>query len=382
MRSHPSLVQVVLQALENERCLDLRYRQLNPELVGADRLPNYKVMKQVALRRRFGALYPLFILLAQWAMPLLSGAQWVAGLLRSLRGRSPDKRIHAIATAPANRVIIEAGLKAAGIGPGSDANVHCAASLAAALGWRAVLCAIGDHIALLVRVLALPRGIRGDTLLHTRDGFSLLLLARFARTFPDHVFATDDHYQRWAFVLSHCSANLVLVQHGYLDRHIKFAHPFGALKVVCIRDESFAGDFLAYYVTEQLVVFSSLHALVPVGGRDDALFLASSFPSIDQEIALLRLLSGRLAAPVIVKFHPSHSYDDRKALLAELASHTCSPSDYPQCQVFVSFNSFMEYDYRALGKATVAIARCDDVAAAADAVVAAMAAPPRPISPD
>lgn len=375
-RTRLDFTALILAALENERCLDLRYRDLNPHLGLDRRVPNYKVMKQVALRGRFGVAYPFLIALATCAIPLLAPCQWVLGMFWSVRRRLPDAAVHAVVTAPANMRLITAGLDAAGVASPVNADTADLKALCSALGWRAVLSASGDHARLLWRIVAARPGQRQDLLLHARDAFTLLLLARFADARPQDIFVTDDHYQRWAFLLSHCSAQLMVVQHGFLDRGISFAHQFGHAQHVCIRDDSFRRDFTAYYGLGQFVLFGLPLVLLRLPDCDDAVFLASSFPSVDQEIALIRRVKSLLAVPVIVKFHPSHAYDGRKAELAQLASHVCEPGDYPDCRVFVSYGSFMEYDYRASGKATVAIGRSRDMDAAADAVIHALTAGP------
>jgi hypothetical protein len=59
--------------------------------------------------------------------------------------------------------------------------------------------------------------------------------------------------------------------------------------------------------------------------------------------------------------------------LAALAELICNSTDYPDCKVFISNNSFMEYDYQSAGKKTFAISSFGDVGAAIDAVTSWLA---------
>lgn len=364
----------VLRAIENERCLDLHYRATRPDLRDDKGVPNYKVMKQLALRNRLKFMYPVFIGLAPVFAPILALFQWMqAILLCSIQGRTDDRNVlHIIPTTPVNIDLIRLVVcnEPALNGRHIDQDCLFLTRLSRELGLRTVLHCVGSHIRLIHLILKMDRFTRRDLLLHARDAFVLIMLTRYARDRPNHVFATDDHYQRWGFLLSWSCTDFRIVQHGFLDSNIRFPHSFGNLHTVYVRDPSFVPIFARYYKILESKIFSPIGKMTTNPFTGTGLFLASSFPSIDQEIALVELLKAHWDLPVIVKFHPAHTYDDRRGQLAALASHVCSDEDRPACLIFVSYNSFMEFDYKAAGIPTFSIASFSGVAETAEAIFA------------
>jgi hypothetical protein len=365
-----SLWRTVHQALENERCLDLRYRSTSTSLTAADAIPNYKVMKQLALRNRLGPAYRPFIALATMLVPALAATQWLRALFAAFLGARSAETLHVIATTPANTRLIDAALNTE---PAlqlrsRDYDILALHRLGRELGLRDVVVCIVSHGRLLGHILRNGRGRRTDLILHSRDAFVLIMLARYSQLRPTHCFATDDHYQRWAFVLSHCCRDLRLVQHGFLDPAIGFPHPFGRAHAVYVRDALFSPMFAAYFQVLASRLFSPASTFAPNAYAERALFLASSFPSIDEEIELLRQIRAHGNIPVIVKFHPAHAYDSRKQRLAELATWVCA-DDRPACRAFVSHNSFMEFDYKIAGIRTFSMLRSGGATLAARAII-------------
>jgi hypothetical protein len=363
--------QRLLQSLQNERCIDLRYRELNPTLAGDPGLPNYKIMKQVALRRRLGRLYSPTIKIARLLMPVYSVTQCGAALLASLvKSRTSTANGHVIATVPSNIPLIRRAIggNSGFTGVTFDDDLLDLRTLAASLGMAGVLRSFLSYCRLLHQILLGRPEERSDLLLHSRDAFPLIMLCHYMDSHQEHWFATECHYQRWSFLLSHSAAKWVLVQHGFLDPDICLANACGPLPLLFGRDDCFFDQFGRFYRVGRYITFTPVERLEHNEFAATALFLASSFPSIDAEIALLRTIRAHVDVPVLVKFHPAHAYDDRKRELAELANLVCSATDYPDCSVFVSNNSFMEYDYQFLGKKTFAISRFDSVDSAAAAI--------------
>lgn len=367
------LSHAVLQALDNERQLDLQFRQAFTEL-GHDRsVPNYKVMKQLALRQRLGRLYALLIAVAPWAVSVLALLQWPIVLGRTVFGRvrPRDNALYIWATAPSNVGLIDAALAQCATVPNPTLERHLLTSqlLREAIGVRDFLSCVMAHARLLVHIMRCDAERRTDLLLHARDAVDLLLLIRFAQRHPHSRFATEDHYQRWAFLLSHHSQDLHIIQHGFITPDIPFPNPFGAAKMVYLRDLMFQSSFANYYRVGTFVTFSPPTRLHAHPLSDQAVFLASSYPSIDAEILLVTSIKAQRQVPIFVKFHPSHVYDARKNLLADLADHVCADTDVPACRLFVSNNSFMEFDYQGSGIVTFSIARAGGPEAAAQAIV-------------
>lgn len=351
----------IFQAIENERSLDLRYRATLTNLRDDDPVPNYKVMKQLALRGRLGLLYRPFIVFALFLTPMLAVLQWLLAILIAAAqlGKTSGATLHIVPTTPTNIGLIESALSVEPLLKARqwDHDSLAFGRLSRELGLRGVLLCIASHVKLIRNILRTDHRRRTDLLLHSRDSFVLLMLVGYVQRHPTHAFVTDDHYQRWAFLLSHYCGDFRIAQHGFLDPNIRFPHVFGIVQIVYVRDPIFVSEFTKYYRIHESRVFSPIKHFTPNPYSETGLFLASSFPSIDEEIDLVRLVKAQRDVPVIVKFHPAHSYDGRKLQLSTLASHVCADEDHPRCQIFVSHSSFMEFDYGACGIPTFSIAR-------------------------
>lgn len=360
-------------ALENERELDMLYRATKTKLPPYGPVPNYKVMKQLALQVQLSWLYPCFIAIAPLAILLMIPFQWLLLLIGATAYRRKavmERACRVLSTTVENREIINAAID-------SDPRIANLAryiislnliSLGAELGLSRCASVIRGHLALLCDVISHPAVMRRDLLLHSRDALALLGLIKLAAQ-PEYVFVTDCHYQRWSFVLSHTAQDLRIVQHGFLDEELLLPNAGGNVSTLYLYDALFRASFERYYAINEHRLFSRkvLFARTPLSS--DALFLASSFPSIDEEINLLESLKKSYCdVPIIVKFHPAHRYDARREKLAAYANLVYDGSCYPACRIFVSHASFMEFEYRRHGFATVSIARCKSVAAAVDEI--------------
>ena len=363
----------VLAALENERCLDLRYKEQMADNSATAGLPNYKVMKQIALRSRLGVLYGPFIGIALIWIPVQSVWQWLLAILVSIFGphRTFEAHCHVVPTTPTNIDLIKSAISRSTDISGEYFDVVQPSALSTRIRPSGVVRCIIAHIQLLVHILRREQGKRIDLILHSRDAFALSMLTWYARMQETHSFVSDDHYQRWAYLLSHNSHHFSIVQHGFLDVAIQFKNRFGALRHLHVRDKSFVTCFEQYFEVHGWSLFSPPRSL-DSRACGDAIFLASSFPSIDAEIELIRALKKQCNVPILVKFHPSHQYDDRRRVLASLASAVITEEKYPACKVFVSYNSFMEFDYRALQISTVSIARAGGASEAAAAIMTSL----------
>jgi hypothetical protein len=361
----------VLGALENERSLDLQFRANSTSLRDDEKVPNYKVMKQLALRNRLGVLYRPFILVGLVMIPAAAVVDWVYALLASLLPADPRQAtLHIVATTPVNIGLIESALSTE---PGFrdqrvDHDLLSRRRLSAEIGlWNVAFCIV-SHVRLFLHILRFGAERRIDLIFHSRDALVLLMLACYARSRPDHRFATEDHYQRWAYLLSQHSPNLSVVQHGALDPNIPFVHDFGAIRTLYLRDQRSRADFEKYYRVGEGKLFSPVRTFKKNPFSEFGIFLASSFPYIDAEIEMVRMIKARHNIPVILKFHPAHHYDQRKQVLSALADYICADDEHPACRLFVSHNSFMENDYVACGVPTISMERLGGAAASAQAI--------------
>lgn len=360
--------QVVFYALENERQLDLRYKEtFFPQC----RFVNYKVMKQVALRHRFGILVTPLLASVALTVPFLAAVNWGKAFILSFRvGRAAASAgtMWLVPTTPTNTALIRDAI--------SSETLDCeillindmVRLLAPRLGPRALLRVAWDLIRIMRKSIS-SSGCRVEMLLHSRDALNLLLLAKFARLQYGDVFVTDDHYQRWAYVLSHNAVRFYLVQHGVLDHLICFPHRYGRISKAYVRDQDSINTFRNYY---QSVVDAKIYTpVVPLVSNpfsSQGVFLASSFPSLQEEIEVARELKQYGFIPIIVKLHPVHKYDKRVDSLLFLADYICQPNESPACKFFVSHSSSMELIYQSHGIPTVSIKRAGGPSLAAKAI--------------
>lgn len=368
----PALWRLVADALENERALDIRYR-LTCTGLSNGAIPNFKVMKQLALQAKCGRLYPFIVCIAPIVVLLVAPFQWfllLFGAVFNQKRVSSEKSCRVFATTPGNCAIINAALDA---DPGLATLprypvLFDSRLMGAGIGFFNSVFVIYSHLRWLLYALTQPSRARVDLLLHGYDSLALLGLAILARK-TKHIFVTDDHYQRWAHVLSYAAADFRIVQHGFLDDELVLPHNGGNVNCLYLRDELFSTSFSRYYNVMSERLFSPAANFVETPFSDVALLLASSFPSIDEEIRLLNVIrASAYPVPIIVKFHPAHHYDARRDQLAALATMVYEGGGNPACRIFVSYQSFMEFDYRRHGINTVSIARCGCVEAAADEI--------------
>lgn len=349
----------VLRALQNERCLDVYFRRKFDGIPNIDKLPNYKVLKLGALYERFSWFYGVVVTCAMLLIPVLTVLRWLEALVFSMAFRkNEDTHVDfVISTSKATTAVIRSALP--NLVKADDDSLLSIRRVSSLIGFWASFISLGYCAKLYYLIGRAHPGQRKDLILHSRDALLLVMLTQYALMRPHVRFITDDHYQRWAYLLSKHSKRLVVVQHGFINSDITFENSFGTIDTLYIRDPSFAPFFLAYFTVNKIKLFSVDIVLFPAPGNisKNLVLLASSFPAIDKEIELLNAISSNDNIQIVVKFHPNHVYDSRKERLRNLASYICRDNEYPKCRVFISYNSFLEYDYRAKGIQTFSILR-------------------------
>ena len=351
---------LVYNALTNERAIDLHFItkiSKDPNMTG---LPPYKAIKLVQWRKRFGLLFWPAVAFAAAATPFLVAASWVKVLMGHKEPAGCRLTGYVgVTKSPAGQALIRRGIDSVGSGE-IEVLPGTAQDLAARLTRAQVLRCAFDSLGVIDRILVEGPG-RIEMLLHARDAFELTLLAEVARENPEATFVTDSHYQRQAYILSHRAGHFWIVQHGYLYADIDMPEQFGVVERLICRDEMFVPMFEAYYKIQNTSLLVSAVTLRPNQWSQNSLLVASSSVSIDLEIAFLQALRERSDIPVIVKLHPLHVYDERAETLTAFAVHVAAPDEFPDCRLLVTFNSFMEFDYRAIGKKTISIERAGSV---------------------
>ncbi len=347
---------LVLHALRNE--LDLDKRDREKFSIGVAYF-DYKVLKQVALRKRLGFLTSGFLWLIAVSIPafLISKAA-----LLCFFPLLPAKRVAfcraawAVPSTSTNEILVRSAVAKLGAGEPKVINPNkIFVGVGPLMRQRDRLFVICDVVRLLHRILSLNSD-RISLFLHARDAIELLILVKFAKSRESDLFVTDCHYQRWSFVLSHAAQRISLVQHGRLDPDIPFRYRGGSVCKALVRDKDSADVFRRYYEKiGEFMVHSPYEVLEANRHGANAVFLASSFPSLDLEISFLIALRAVSTCPVIIKLHPVHRYDSRKADLISVADYVCRPDENPDCGVFVSHSSSMELLYGHWGIPTVSL---------------------------
>ncbi|WP_139199615.1 MULTISPECIES: hypothetical protein [unclassified Pseudomonas] len=191
-----------------------------------------------------------------------------------------------------------------------------------------------------------------DLSLHLRDLFSISCFAIFVVQLDAHGKRpiTDSNLQRWDFIISHLASRASLIQHAFIHGDIDFEVPFGRLSRLYVFDPIFVDMFARYFTIEEIGKVSPKINMSSCSSSKPTLFLASSEPYLDVEIEFLRFVRVHLDCHVLVKLHPKHIYGDAVNILLGLADEVVGRSDFPDSDYMASYDSFLGYEYRSLGK--------------------------------
>ena len=190
-------------------------------------------------------------------------------------------------------------------------------------------------------------------LLNYKDLLKLYLLSVYIIDNPKVEVITEDHYQRFAFIGSNleCS-NFVVVQHGYIDDSIKFPSKFGKIDNLMLRDIQFLKSFEIYFkvINYNILLRNTASIFSPKNLRASC-FLASSSPFIDSEIKFAQFFKNKFDVILIVKKHPRHTYNYEKikVLLNFADEEWVDDFHFPNSSIFISHESFLEFDYKSAG---------------------------------
>jgi len=348
MKSPSNYSVFLFQALENEVAIDERVRALLFPGPSYKSLPNCKLIKQVALKNKLKLLYWPLICCSLLAIPFINLSLSIFSFFK-IKKRSiiQEKSVYAFATS--SKSLISNAIKASNTIDNStnvDFDFFSIHRLASELKWNELFIALRACLYLYILIGKQPFKRAIDLTLHSLDSFKLILLILFIEKKDKDIFVTDDHYQRWAYLISHHTKSFFLVQHGFLDTDISFKNKYGHIRHLLVSDLTFLPQFEKYYRIENYEVFSINLELTKIDISETALLLASSYPFIDEEIEFLRKLTLVCKIPIIIKLHPSHHYDERKDILLSYASRISENHENFLCKHFVSYNSFLQYGYK------------------------------------
>jgi hypothetical protein len=191
-----------------------------------------------------------------------------------------------------------------------------------------------------------------DLSLHLRDLISISCFAVFVAQLDTHGKRpiTDSNLQRWDFIVSHLAPCASLIQHAFIHADIDFEAPFGRLGRLYVFDPLFVEVFARYFTIEQVGKVAPKINMSSCSSSKPTLFLASSEPYLDIEIDFLRFVRTHLDYHVLVKLHPKHIYGNAVNTLLGMADEVVGRSDFPDSDYMASYDSFLGYEYKSLGK--------------------------------
>lgn len=194
-----------------------------------------------------------------------------------------------------------------------------------------------------------------ELVLHSLDLVSVVafvvILNKFNKSKKNIYF--DQHIQRWAFLISHIidSNKANLVQHGFLDASVSFTHAFGSINSASIVSNDFKSEFEKIY---SIGSFKLLNTNLPIkyvepSNKNITIFLASQPNSIELETIFIELCI-RKNINCLIKLHPKYNYASAFHRFKNFSViKFIKPDVFPDCDVMVSYNSFLGYEYRSLG---------------------------------
>ena len=192
--------------------------------------------------------------------------------------------------------------------------------------------------------------------LNYTDILKLYLISVYIIDNPKVIVVTEDHYQRFAFIVSNleCS-NFVIVQHGYIDNSIKFPSKFGKVDNLMLRDVRFLKSFEVYYKVNNFSILArNTSSIFSSENFRASCFLASSSPFIDSEIKFAQFFKNKFNIRLIVKQHPRHVYNREKLkiLLSFADKKWVDGVIFPNSYLFISHGSFLEFEYKSAASLT------------------------------
>lgn len=356
-----SLARIIFESYVNEVCLDraLKQKFLGGEK-GADALPQYKVMPLFSLWRRHGNKLLLILwMLRKTLVPLLAIAA-LCNLALALWAVLPSQR-KSVAELPDSVCL-----------PNSNHvklfdylfdDFAQNASFRCKRPWAMLpYLSVTDYIRAMFivwKVLAAilsyggNQGVRRrDLIFHAIDLLPLTWFSLFVEklSWAKRGIVTDCNLQRWDYISTRLSERCSVIQHAYIHGDIEFIYPFGGVDCLYVFDPEFEAVFSRYYKFHRSAIIRPKLNLQQVGEGRSVLFLASSAPYVQFEIDFLQRVKNNLDFFVVVKLHPRHVYEASVTQLTALADRVLDAACFPECEYMVSYDSFLGYEYKALGR--------------------------------
>lgn len=347
--SNYRLAEILFQSLENEEILDTQVARRYFSKNELRDLPNFKQLKLVPLKRRFGSLFMVLLNFVSFLVPLKSYFELIVWLIvrclvprrKPIKGDCVYVAFFELHIPLLKRVLCkEEKLDLEGL---RRRDIIC----------RLPISDLTDALRTVTMVFRMVRNCsaerRRDLRLQAWNICGLILVALYARRFSDMPIVTSSMLQRWAYVIGHTAEQAWMIQHGFMHVDMPFAHSFSNVDRIYAYSEEQFRNYQSYYGAADFRLITSDIELENVNGSKNALFLGSSAPHLEEEIKLLRALKPDLAVPLAIKLHPRHVYDERAEVLLSLADIVIPAASNPDCRVFLSHSSFYGLMYERCG---------------------------------
>jgi len=359
------LSKLVFESYVNEVCLDyaLKEKFLSSEKIG-NSFPIYKVIKMYPLLKRYGLSMQVFLWLSKFLIvPVVFCLSFLNIIFALLFFISPLRRD--ISALPEEVLFSnDNNFKLFRyLYDDFDERVHfvCKRQISGLryLSARDFLVSFYVVINVLYKIILFENTEevrRGDLVFHVIDLLTIVWFSVFSYKLvveEGRNIITDCNLQRWSYVLTHLSSQCSVIQHAYIHEDIKFNYPFGNIRCLYVFDSKFKDIFSVYYNVVSIkkirpnILLDEFESLKPL------LFLASSAPYIDSELSFLKSIRKSHDYFIVLKLHPRHVYDSKVLELKALSDRVVGSNVFPNSEYMVSYDSFLGYEYKAMGKKVV-----------------------------
>lgn len=190
--------------------------------------------------------------------------------------------------------------------------------------------------------------------LHLNDVFKLEAYKTFLSKIDpyDNNIIIHDHYDRWAYISSKTVnlSKLHLIQHGFIEKNIPFKYKQGKVDVLYLYDDSFYSIFSQYFSKIMFVEKANINfTLTDLKTSKKTIFIASSLPYVNFELAFIRLLIDINKIEIFVKIHPAYDYKSKFNMCRDKITFV-DKQIFPNADITITYNSFLGYEYKLLGK--------------------------------
>jgi len=344
-----TFTKLMCQALENERTIDniVAHQYLKPNEISA--IPEFKQLKLSPLKKRLGiAFHPalFFVVLLVWPKLVLEFLLYCVVKVFTRTSESNRNGLIYFAFLETREDLLQQVLNRdegyAISGLTKRQTIGCVSFAQLFAGFRIVL-------GLAAAISERSWRDKVSLSLHAHNAPSIILACLFLNSHRDVTVVSTSIMQRWLYMFGHIGQHVWVVQHGFIRTGVALPYKFSDIERIHAFSEQQAILYKQYYTADEVVLIKSGIELAAYKNCDRAIFLASSFPFIDQEIELLQKIRKSTSRLIAVKLHPRHLYDNRVKVLLDLSDIIVPADVNPVCAIFLSHSSSYGFFYERNG---------------------------------